>query len=288
VGFTKYLGVTSLSAYSVLVGDYLNIQQAIEGNNMADLAWGTADAKTVTLSFQVRSSLTGTFGGAIANQVRNRSYPFSYTISTANTWTTISVTIAGDTTGTWATDNGVGMYVQFNLGTGTTYSGTAGAWAGTSYVSATGATSVVGTNGATFYITGVQLEVGSSATGFEYVNYQTSLANCQRYFWRKSGVASAVVTVGSGMAYNTTDIRCTLPNPVTMRSTPTLSFTGSNFEYEKTASSRGTLGSVDATARSVDASTLFSGSGTTSTTAGQGAIWYITDSASYISISAEL
>jgi hypothetical protein len=137
-------------------------------------------------------------------------------------------------------------------------------------------------------ITGIQFEAGTVATPFEQRFYGTELALCQRYFWRKNGIASAVVTVGSGMAYNTTDIRCTLVNPVTMRTTPSVSFTGSNFEYERTATSRGTLSSVDATARSPEASALFSGAGTTATTAGYGAIWYITDSASYISVSAEL
>jgi hypothetical protein len=182
VGFSNYLGVTSLSAYTVGASETFSVAQYIEGYNTADLAWGTANAKTVTLSFQVYSSLTGTFGGALSNSSVTRSYPFSYTVSVANTWTTVSVTIAGDTTGTWVgATNGIGIRVYFSLGSGSTYSGTAGSWAGADYRSATGATSVVGTNGATFYITGVQLEVGSSATGFEYVNYQTSLANCQRY-----------------------------------------------------------------------------------------------------------
>jgi hypothetical protein len=181
-GFTKYLGVTSSSAYSVLTGDYFFINQAIEGLNIADLAWGTASAATVTLSFQVRSSLTGTFGGALKNGGSTRSYPFTYSIPVANTWTTISVTIAGDTTGTWATDNTSGLNVQFGLGAGTTFSGTAGAWATANFVSATGATSVVGTNGATFYITGVQLEKGSIATSFDFRDYGREFILCQRYF----------------------------------------------------------------------------------------------------------
>ena len=184
VGFVNYLGITSSSAYSVTSTDYFYIEQLIEGLNVGDLAWGTANAKTVTVSAQVYSSLTGTFGGVIQNGAGNRSYPFTYTISSANTWTPISVTIAGDTSGTWATDNSAGLVLLFSVGAGSSRSGTAGSWAGSAYYSATGATSVVGTSGATFYITGVQLEVGSSATGFEYVNYQTSLANCQRYYNR--------------------------------------------------------------------------------------------------------
>jgi hypothetical protein len=181
-GFTNYFGVTSLSAYSVGTSDYQGLVQKIEGYNVADLGWGTANAKTVTLSFWVRSSLTGTFGGVLSNSAANRSYPFTYTISAANTWTQISVTIAGDTTGTWLTDNSVGIQVIFGIGVGSTLSGTAGAWAGAQYFSATGAVSVVGTNGATWYVTGVQLEVGSTATSFDYRPYGTELALCQRYY----------------------------------------------------------------------------------------------------------
>ena len=181
VGFIKYLGITSSSAYSVAAGDYFNIRQGIEGLNVADLAWGTASAATITLSFWVRSSLTGTFGGGIVNGAGDRSYPYTYTISVANTWEQKTITIAGDTTGTWVTTNSNWGYIQFGLGVGTTYSGTAGAWAAGNYLSATGATSVVGTSGATFYITGVQLEKGSTATSFDYRPYSNELALCQRY-----------------------------------------------------------------------------------------------------------
>ena len=183
VGFANYLGVTSLSSYAVLAGDLFIIRQHIEGYNTSDLAWGTANAKTVTLSFWVRSSLTGTFGGVLQEgSGATRSYPFSYTISVANTWELKSITIAGDTSGTWQTTNNTSIDVTFGLGVGSTYSGTAGSWGATTYYSATGATSVVGTNGATFYITGVQLEKGSTATSFDYRPYGTELALCQRYY----------------------------------------------------------------------------------------------------------
>ena len=181
-GFTNYFGATSLSSYSITSGDIFNISQSIEGFNVSDLAWGTANAKTVTLSFWVRSSLTGTFGGALINANNTRSYPFSYTISSANTWTNISITVTGDTTGTWLTNSNTGVGVTFSLGMGATYSGTAGAWVGSLALAPTGSVSVVGTNGATFYITGVQLEVGTQATSFEYRQYQQELALCQRYY----------------------------------------------------------------------------------------------------------
>jgi hypothetical protein len=207
VGFTNYLGVTSLSAYSVTATDYFDIYQRIEGFNIADLGWGTANAKTVTLSAWVYSSLTGTFGGALRGASFTRSYPFTYSIPVANTWTQISITIAGDTSSTWITNNGIGLQVSFALGCGSNWSGTAGSWSGGTYITATGATSVVGTNGATFYITGVQLEVGSSATGFEYRQYGQELALCQRYYetgtWQQRGSGTSSSGTGFFTNFNT-------------------------------------------------------------------------------------
>jgi hypothetical protein len=224
-GFTNYLGVTSLSAYTVLSGGYNIIRQAIEGYNVADLGWGTANAKTVTLSFWVRSSLTGTFGGSLTNSAQNRSYPYSYTISSANTWEQKTITVAGDTSGTWLTTNGIGLLVHFGIGLGSDYLGTAGAWAGATYYSATGATSVVGTSGATFYITGVQLEVGSTATSFDYRPYGTELALCQRYYWKIArGTGEPYGITGNTSAGNA--IWSQFGLPVTMRATPTVTIYG--------------------------------------------------------------
>jgi hypothetical protein len=220
-GFTNYLGCTSSSAYSVGSNEVFILQQLIEGFNVSDLGWGTANAKTVTLSFWVRSSLTGTFGGSLKNSAENRSYPFSFSIPVANTWTQISITVAGDTTGTWLTNNGVGLYVTFSLGAGATASGTAGAWAASNFSSATGATSVVGTNGATFYVTGVQLEVGTQATSFEYRQYQQELALCQRYCFRP---ASGTAYIGGMNATNSGLVSVIFP--VSMRATPTATFSG--------------------------------------------------------------
>jgi len=221
-GFTNYLAFTSSAATSVGSTDYYSLIQAIEGLNVADLSWGTANAKTVTLSFLVYSSLTGTFGGAIQNSAYSRSYPFSYSIPAANTWTQITVTIAGDQTGTWLTTNGVGLRVRFNLGSGSTLSGTAGAWTAGDIESVTGATSVVGTNGATFYITGVQLEKGSTATSFDYRPYGTELALCQRYLpaIRCSGSGNNEA-IGFGLAYSTTAFYILLNFIVTPRVIPT-------------------------------------------------------------------
>jgi hypothetical protein len=221
VGFTDYLGCTSLSAYSVGSGDAFFVQQCIEGFNVADLGWGTANAKTVTVSFWVRSSLTGTFGGSVMNSAVNRAYPFTFTISSSNTWEYKTVTITGDTSGTWLTTNGIGLRLTFSLGMGSTLATTAGAWAAGNFLSATGATSVVGTNGATFYITGVQLEVGSTATSFDYRPYGTELTLCQRYYWKNIPGASAVnLTLG---ICATNQVRSTVWYPTIMRSAPTFS-----------------------------------------------------------------
>jgi hypothetical protein len=191
--FTNYLGVASSSAYSVLTGDAFWLHQRVEGFNVADLSWGTANAQTITVSFWVRSSLTGTFGGSVFNDSAVRSYPFTYTVSATNTWEKKTVTIAGDTSGTWLINNGTGLQINFALGVGSTFSGTAGAWAGSALYSVTGATSVVGTNGATFYITGVQLEPGTVATPFEQRPIGTELALCQRYYCKTFPVTTAPV-----------------------------------------------------------------------------------------------
>jgi hypothetical protein len=221
VGFTKYLGLTSLSAYSVGSGEVFWLNQPIEGLNATDLAWGTANAATITISFRVYSSLTGSFGGAIRNGAGNRSYPFSFTISSANTWTTISVTIAGDTSGTWATDNSSFCYVTFSLGAGSTFSGTANSWQAGNLAQPTGAVSIVGTNGATFYITGVQLEKGSTATSFDYRPYGTELALCQRYYYSSGTGNQTYTTMGNGWEYSSTAAQVYCPLPVPMRVAPT-------------------------------------------------------------------
>jgi hypothetical protein len=220
-GFTNYLGVTSTSAYTVGSGELFAVTQLIEGFNIADLGWGTANAQPVTLSFWVRSSLTGTFGGSFRNNDANRSYPYSYTISAANTWEQKTITVAGDTTGTWLTNNGVGIQIFFGLGVGSTRSGTAGAWAGSNFASATGATSVVGTSGATFYITGVQLEKGSTATSFDYRPYGTELNLCQRYLPMISCASSDGGQFAVGQASGTTAAEFHLRFPVTVRTAPT-------------------------------------------------------------------
>ena len=285
-GFTNYLGVTSLSAYSVTATDYFNIAQNIEGFNVADLGWGTANAQSITISFWVRSSLTGTFGGALNNSGASRSYPFTYTISAANTWEYKTVTIAGDTSGTWLTDNGVGITIAFGLGAGATRSGTAGSWASSWFQSATGATSVVGTNGATFYITGVQLEAGTVASPFERRDYGRELMMCQRYY-AKLAASSSYAAFGSGALTSSTNTDIYIKYPVTMRAAPTFSYGGTlglsrAGSYYNITGSAGTYAGTDSMMQQIQATSLAG-------TAGQGCVLLANaDATCFIALSAEL
>ena len=237
VGFTNYSGITSTSAYSVASGDIFYYEQRIEGFNVADLGFGTANASLITISFWVRSSLTGTFGGALRNVDNTLSYPFNYSIPVANTWTQISIVVAGPTTGTWNTTNSVGLRVTFALGGGSTYSGTAGSWSASEFYTATGAVSVVGTSGATFYITGVQLEAGSAASPFDYRDYGRELIMCQRYYYRITPSAVGA-DYANGFSDTTTRGLVFLPFKVSMRTTPTAleqSGTASNYSIRSAA-----------------------------------------------------
>ena len=212
-GFINSLKFTTTSADASLgATQYVITRQFIEGFNTADLMWGTANAKTVTLSFWAKSTLTGTMGGSILNANYNRSYPFTYTISSANTWEYKTITIAGDTSGTWEVGNGAGPRVTFSQGAGSTYSGTAGSWSGSLFLGATGQVQVIGTLNATWQITGVQLEVDTTATDFEQLQYTTQLQLCQRYYYATS--SAFIAATATTLCYN-------LQFPVTMRATPT-------------------------------------------------------------------
>ena len=194
-GFTNSALITVTTAdSSIAATDYYDYQQFIEGFNIADLGWGTANAQTVTLSFWVRSSVTGTFAGSLVNSAGNRSYVFTYTINSANTFEYKTVTIAGDTSGTWVTNNGRGIALSFDLGNGSTYQAAAGSWVGQYAVGTSSSVKLISTNGATFYITGVQLEKGSTATSFDYRPYGAELALCQRYY---QALGTGVTTTGN-------------------------------------------------------------------------------------------
>ena len=222
-GFYNSLKITSLSSYAVTATNFFGVAQYVEANNVLDLNWGTSDAQTVTLSFWVKSSLTGTFGGTVFGfSAGIPSYPFSFSISVANNWTKISTTITGPKSGTFYTGAAAGyLVVEWSLGTGSSLLGTANTWNySTLYRSVTGETSVVGTNGATFYITGVQLETGSTATSFDYRPYSTELSLCQRYYWKNTGYLFSIH--GSGTVFSSTLCDIYAKFPVSMRTAPTV------------------------------------------------------------------
>jgi hypothetical protein len=219
-GFYNYLGITSTSAYSVGTTENIFLMQFIEGYNTAHLGWGGANAKQIAVSFWARSSLTGSFGGSIVNGNWDMSYPFNYTINSANTWEYKNIIIDGPTSGTWATTNGAGVKLAFGLGVGSNNLGTANTW-----TSGSGSINLVGTSGATWYITGVQLEVGDTATDFEYESYGTTLQKCQRYY-QKLGASSTYLRFSVGQVESSTRANGVTSLPVQMRTTPTLSASG--------------------------------------------------------------
>jgi hypothetical protein len=290
-GFSDYLGVTSSSAYTVGASEAFRIAQYVEGFNFADMMWGTANAQPVTLSFWVRSSLTGTFGGVFTNATSTRSYPYSYTISSANTWEYKTITVAGDTSGTWVgATNGRGVELGFSLGSGSSVSTTANAWATGEFHAPTGATSVVGTSGATFYITGVQLEKGSTATSFDYRPYGTELQLCHRYFKIIAGDNSNPVPANFGFD-STTNVAGDILFPVVMRAKPTLAQTATSYRVNSAGlnQTRTTTVSIAPDESSIYAARIFCG-GFSGATAGQQATLRIFESAanSYVAFSAEL
>jgi len=201
------------------------VVQHIEGNMIRNLNWGTSQAQDVTLSFKVKSSLTGTFGGAIINGDYNRFYNFSYTISSANTWTDVSVTIDGDTSGTWQTNTILGMRLSLSLGAGSGEVGSAGSWGTATYEGVTGQTNLIATNGATWQITGVQLEAGTTASDFEFLPVDVNLQRCQRYY-QKFDDTSGPSAVYAGRSYGTTDIQWCVPLNCPLRASPSVSLTG--------------------------------------------------------------
>ena len=192
-----------------------------EGLDTSHLSFGSSNAQTITLSFYVKSSLTGSFGVTVANDALNRSFPSSYTINSANTWERKSITVTGDTSGTWATTNAAAFYLLWDLGCGSDVKGTANTWAGADYRGgATGTTNVCATSSATWQITGVQMEIGTEATPFEHRSFGDELARCQRYAYVIG--SSAVMTLGGGTMYTSTAANMSVPLPVQMRANPSL------------------------------------------------------------------
>jgi len=280
-GFTHSLGVTTSTAFTNSGNAF--IAQFIEGSNIYDLAWGTAYAKSVTLSFWVQSAIPGIYGGALRNGSSNRSYPFTYTIYNASVWQQISITIPGDASGTWATDSTTGISLTFDVGSASSNKGTPGVWSGSNYISATSTVGITGAAGATFYITGIQLEAGTVATPFEYRPYALDLSLCQRYYYEFpntngvhfSGTARLIAT---NNGTNSLVIVGGIYFPTVMRSAPSITYYGgatSGASFSCYTSSGGSqvsgTATVSSTAFSSSTTLAFNGSGQTA--AGGASFW---------------
>ena len=209
--------------------DVYKIAQRIEGVNVRHLHFGTSAAKTITLSFLTKSSVTGTHGGALTNSGQSRSYPFTYTISSADTWEQKSITIPGDTSGTWVTNTGIGLELIFDMGTAeSNYRRPAGSWYAGRAEGADGAVQLITQSGANWYVTKVQLEIGDTATSFEHFTYPEELARCQRYYYQH--VRGDNKVMGASVGYQANDIFLMIYPKVTMRATPSLvQETGTNY-----------------------------------------------------------
>jgi hypothetical protein len=288
-GFTNSVIFTASTGATPAVGDINATWQFIEGFNFADMAWGTANAQTITLSFWVRSSVTGTYSVSFANSAVNRFYVATYAVNSANTWEQKTITISGDTSGTWATDNSAAVQVTFDLGYGTNFNGSAGSWGSSAIRRTSGSVQFVATTGATFYITGVQLEKGSTATSFDYLDYGRSLMQCQRYYFKIQATGD-VYPFGTGYNSGTTTALGYTPFPVPLRANPTA------FEQSGTASHykvrHGTTETVCSAIPSAVTSSQYSGNTTftvaSGLTAGQGSMLWSGSASAYLAWSAEL
>ena len=290
-GYTNSALITSGSATTVSSGVYATFSQRIEGYNVADLAWGTSSAQSVTVSFWVNCSVTGTFSGYVFNSGYSYCYPFTFTISSANTWVQITKTISGPTTGSWNNTTGIGLEFGITLAAGSSWTATANAWTSTSYaISSPGSTNLLATNGATMYVTGVQLEAGSSATTFDYRDYTRELQMCQRYYYRIQAFSgTSGVNIGSINLYTYQAGYFPIVFPVAMRVNPTGSYSavsdfyvGSNGTYSVLSSITTNNGYASSNSVEVYWATASSG------TSGQSGFIRINNTTGWLDYSAEL
>lgn len=219
-GFPYCLSFTSTTAYTSLASDAFALSQPIEADMVSDFAWGTPNAQPVTLSFWVNVSIAGTYSGCISNYTggaATRAYPFAFAVPTG--WSKVAIHIPGDTAGTWTmSGNGGALYLSFDLGSGANVRGPAGAWANGNWNGATGAVSVVATNGAVFQLTGVKLEIGGVATPYNRQSLAKSMADCRRYyqigFWGMGGYGLTGASIFTDILFQPA-----------MRATPTMTYT---------------------------------------------------------------
>jgi hypothetical protein len=213
-------------------GDYLALEQAFEGQNLQYLKKGTANAVSLTASFWVKSTKTGTFIAELFDSDNNRSISKSYTVSVSNTWEFKTVTFAGDTTGAFTNDNGKSLVFRFWLGAGTTYtSGTLNTNWGTATNAniAVGQVNIADSTSNDFLITGVQLEAGTSATDFEFLPIDVSLGRCRRYLQTLVEINKGTQLIGIGYSYSTSQFHAGTKFDVVMRTAPSISFASGSY-----------------------------------------------------------
>ncbi|MBV5337267.1 MAG: hypothetical protein J0653_04695, partial [Deltaproteobacteria bacterium] len=222
----NYLGIRIKKARSLKPGDFFNLIQAIEDKRISGARFGQVEAKPLTLSFWIRTSLNGTHSGALSNATSTRSFPFSFTVDSADTWEYKTICIPGDTTGDWpVAGNRKGMFLIFNLATCQPYIACAGQWA-----CSKGSISIVETQDASFFITGIQLEEDSSATPFVHIPFKEELVRCQRYF-ETLGDSSKSPELGNGFSSGNNTILAHIPFRTQKRCAPTILLEGNDFAF---------------------------------------------------------
>ena len=286
-GFSNSVKMTVSSAASSISAAhrYLFLQN-IEGYNIADLNWGSASAAPVTVSFWVKSSVTGTFSASLCLSF-TPSIPFSFVIGSANVWTKVSATVAGPTSGSWGTTNNLGMRLIFNLGLGSNYLGPNNTW---DYINViwgvTGQTNLISTNGATFYITGVQLEVGSIATPFERRQYGEELLLAQRYYWTLGAGLNS--WMGNSYWFSSTQVNCPVVFPVQMRAVPVLNVANGSAYFKVDTPSSQTTSTLVLYQPTTYGCLIYSGSWSATQSAGYAAGLISNNASAYCGFSAEL
>jgi hypothetical protein len=244
-GFSNSLKITTGTAESTISADeYYLLYQPIEAQNLQSLGYGTSSAKRITLSFYVKSSLTGTFGTTLYQGDDNRVINTTYTIDSANTWERKTITFPGDTTGVINNDNGGGMWVYWTFGAGSDFDGaSATTWTTyttTNLVNSSGSDALITTAGATWQVTGVQLEVGEQATPFEHRSFGDELARCQRYFTvindNLTGDSNDYAAYPAAR-WSSSQIITTIPLPTSLRASATVSLSGANIQLQSNGSS---------------------------------------------------
>ena len=244
-GFKYSTKLSVAASASATAGDQFRYTQNIEGFNCSDLNWGSASAQDVAVSFYAKASVAGTYSVALWNDTFNN-YSYVSAVSLTSTWNKYTIIVPGATAGSWNTENTGGISLIFDLGGGSNWTtSNLNTWqaggAGPGYFKAAGSVSLISNAGATLNITGVQLEKGSTATAFDYLDFGRSLIQCQRYCLVDTNTSQAYRWFAQGFATSSTAAAVCRQLPVIMRSEPSVTTTGaSGFLLDGAASATAT------------------------------------------------